>query len=114
MNIGIAPFAAHKGKIYPLDRMEKVVQLLKEKQPNCHIYLFCGKGEELELMQKWAKKYDLIVATGEGIRADLEKMKKQSTFYVDLQLLVTQSWVVMSRLWLMVRMKIHLEFGVTL
>lgn len=76
MNIGIAPFAAHKGKIYPLDRMEKVVQLLKEKQPDCHIYLFCGKGEELELMQKWAKKYDLIVATGEGIRADLEKMKK--------------------------------------
>ena len=67
MNIGIAPFAAHAGKIYPLDRMEKVIQLLKTKQPDCNIYIFCGKGKELELMQEWAKKYDIEIASGEGI-----------------------------------------------
>jgi ADP-heptose:LPS heptosyltransferase len=76
MNIGIAPFAAHAGKIYPLERMEKVIQLLKAKQPDCNIYIFCGKGKELELMQEWEKKYDIEIASGKGIRADLEKIKK--------------------------------------
>ena len=27
-------------------------------------------------MQEWAKKYDIEIASGEGIRADLEKIKK--------------------------------------
>ena len=76
MNIGIAPFAAHAGKIYPLERMEKVIQMLKTKQPDCNIYIFCGKSKELELMQEWAKKYDIEIASGEGIRADLKKIKQ--------------------------------------
>lgn len=36
--IGVAPFAKHKGKIYPLDRMEKVVSELSEES---RVKIFC-------------------------------------------------------------------------
>ena len=37
MNIGIAPFAAHKGKIYPLEKMEDCIQKKLPCRP-CSIY----------------------------------------------------------------------------
>ena len=45
--IGIAPFAAHKGKVYPKEKMEAVVRLLCEKYPRCRIFLF-GRGKDEE------------------------------------------------------------------
>ena len=53
--IGIAPFAAHKGKIYPLERMEKVVQLLSKSGER--VVLFGGGKKEQEILETWAKKY---------------------------------------------------------
>ncbi len=53
--VGIAPFAAHTGKIYPLDKMEKVIALLLDE--GCEIVLFGGGGNELEIMQEWVEKY---------------------------------------------------------
>ena len=35
--IGIAPFAAHEGKIYPLRLMERVIVLLGERFPSCRL-----------------------------------------------------------------------------
>lgn len=58
--IGIAPFAAHKGKIYPLDKMEMVVQMLIKLHPSCRIFLFHGKGSEAEQMSEWEKKYPQV------------------------------------------------------
>lgn len=52
--IGIAPFAAHKGKMYPLEKMEKVVSLLSERGER--VVLFGGK-EEADILCQWAKKY---------------------------------------------------------
>lgn len=52
--IGIAPFAAHKGKIYPLDKMEQVVVQLSQ---NAHIYLFGAGAEEKTLMEEWERRY---------------------------------------------------------
>lgn len=43
--IGIAPFAAHKGKVYPVEKMETVIKLLCEKHPKCRIFLF-GRGKD--------------------------------------------------------------------
>ena len=43
--IGIAPFAAHQGKIYPQKLMEQVIFKLIQQQPNVRIFLF-GKGED--------------------------------------------------------------------
>ena len=56
--IGIAPFAAHKGKIYPLEKMERVIELLLEHEPNCRIFLFGGGAEERELLTQWESRHD--------------------------------------------------------
>lgn len=48
--VGIAPFAAHAGKIYPPEKMERVVELLTARQPGVRIYLFGGGGKEREVM----------------------------------------------------------------
>ena len=55
---GIAPFAAHQGKIYPLDKMEVVVrELAKSGEP---IYLFGAGKKEKEILDAWDEKYDNV------------------------------------------------------
>lgn len=45
--IGIAPFAAHPQKVYPINQMEQVVTMLIGKHPSCRVFFF-GKGENEE------------------------------------------------------------------
>lgn len=45
--IGIAPFAAHKGKMYPLPLMKNVIRMLVNKHPSSRIFLFGGGSEEM-------------------------------------------------------------------
>ena len=52
--IGISPFAQHKGKLYPPELMEKVLELLSAKY---EIYLFGGGKTEKEMCEKWQEKY---------------------------------------------------------
>ena len=55
---GIAPFAAHQGKIYPLDKMEVVVrELAKSGEP---IYLFGAGKKEKEILDAWDEKYENV------------------------------------------------------
>ena len=56
--IALAPFAAHKGKIYPIRLMEQVINQLINNHPSCRIYLFGGGKEEKEILNGWASKYD--------------------------------------------------------
>ena len=59
--IGIAPFAAHEGKIYPVRLMEQVVEQLLAKHPDTRIYLF-GKGQrENETFPKWCAAHPQCV-----------------------------------------------------
>ena len=58
--IGIAPFAAHKGKIYPLDKMEEVISIINSKYNKVRIYLF-GGGKEKEVLDNWVNKYPCCV-----------------------------------------------------
>ena len=59
--IGIAPFAAHEGKIYPVRLMEQVVEQLLAKHPDTRIYLF-GKGQrEDETFPKWCAAHPQCV-----------------------------------------------------
>jgi len=44
--VGIAPFAAHLGKQYPLDKIENVIKQLLEKDKNLNILLFGGGADE--------------------------------------------------------------------
>jgi ADP-heptose:LPS heptosyltransferase len=67
--IGIAPFAKHTGKIYPIDKMEKVVALLSKE--NVKIYLFGGGNEEKQILGKWEANYPNVISTVG--RIDMEK-----------------------------------------
>ena len=76
VNIGIAPFAAHQGKIYPTELMEQVVAGLVEH--GAHIWLFGGKGEEQRICRGWAEKYGPTVHSlageGRGFAGEMELM----------------------------------------
>jgi ADP-heptose:LPS heptosyltransferase len=55
--IGIAPFAAHQGKIYPPRLMEEVIQQLLQKYPKARIFFF-GRGEqENQYFKLWTERY---------------------------------------------------------
>lgn len=72
--IGIAPFAAHEGKIYPIDLMEKVISQLVETSPHCRIFLFGGGKYENDIMGKWEEKFPQVQnasAQLHGLREEL-------------------------------------------
>lgn len=76
---GIAPFAGHKGKIYPLEKMEQVIKLLIERRPQCTIYLFGGGGEELRIMEEWEARYrDNVVTTQHAHKGLTKEMQLMS------------------------------------
>lgn len=55
--IGIAPFAAHQGKIYPLPLMQQVIEQLISLKPQCRIFLFGGGEKEMSILDKWCEQY---------------------------------------------------------
>ncbi len=65
--IGIAPFAAHKGKVYPLDKMLQVIKLLSQKYPKCRIFLFGRGPEEEEVFKNWTKEIQQATFVGEQV-----------------------------------------------
>ena len=52
--VGIAPFAAHESKMYPLDKMQKVVSKLSR---NYNVILFGGGTSEVEVLSEWEMTY---------------------------------------------------------
>jgi ADP-heptose:LPS heptosyltransferase len=54
--IGIAPFAKHKGKVYPVEKMRKVVEILSG-HGDITIFLFGGRGEEKAILDRWENEY---------------------------------------------------------
>lgn len=48
-NIGIAPFASHKGKEYPFEKMKEVILSLSQRYPKGKILIFGGGRREKEL-----------------------------------------------------------------
>ena len=74
--VGIAPFAAHRGKIYPLERMEEVVHLLSARGER--VVLFGGGSKEQEILDMWAKKYKGVesVAGKYRIAEEMEIMRR--------------------------------------
>ncbi len=62
--IGIAPFAAHQGKIYPPQLMEKVIEQLLQKYPKARIFFF-GRGEQESFyFKKWCDQWQQCLNTG--------------------------------------------------
>ena len=53
--VGVAPFAQHKGKIWPLEKMEQLVGMLSVR--GYSVMLF-GSKEEAPILEAWAGKYE--------------------------------------------------------
>ncbi len=59
--IGIAPFAAHEGKIYPLEMMQQVIAQLTAQHPNARILLFGRGKDEDQYFNAWCQQYPSCV-----------------------------------------------------
>lgn len=55
--IGIAPFAAHQSKMYPLAQMEKVIEALSK---NYNVILFGGGKKEIEVLNQFEANYNNV------------------------------------------------------
>ena len=71
LSIGLAPFAAHQGKIYPVDLMEKVIAAIDASGP-CRQFVF-AYGKERELVSGWEGRYPSVtlIDTRLGIEGEL-------------------------------------------
>ncbi len=69
--IGIAPFAQYDSKVYPLDMMQQVVDILAEREKSI-IFLFGGGEEEIALLNQLKRdNYNVIVMAGK-VKFDVE------------------------------------------
>ncbi len=57
--IGVAPFAKHRGKIYPTDEMEQVVGMLSAHE-DYTVFLFGGRGYEEAVLEQWEYQYPRV------------------------------------------------------
>ncbi len=76
--IGIAPFAAHEGKIYPLDKMRQVAEALAER--GCKVFLFGAGEKESNILKSWQK--DNIIFLGKqlgGLHNEMLLMSRLDT-----------------------------------
>jgi ADP-heptose:LPS heptosyltransferase len=59
--IGISPFAKHKGKAYPQEKMEDVINELSKK--DVKVFLFAGSAFERGICESWASNYAKVIST---------------------------------------------------
>ena len=83
--IGIAPFAAHAGKVYPTEKMEQAIALLLERHPRSHVFLFGrGKGEEA-VFSRWTARFPQCLYAG----AHTENMHQELILMSHLDVMVS-------------------------
>lgn len=58
--LGIAPFAQHTSKVYPLDLMKEVLRKL-EKNEQLEIFLFGGGATENEILSEWGEEFSNVI-----------------------------------------------------
>ena len=56
--IGVAPFAAHESKMYPLDALEEVIEELSESY---NVILFGGGANEIKILNAFESKFEGVV-----------------------------------------------------
>lgn len=67
--IGMAPFAAHESKMYPLDLMEQVIESLSN---NHKILLFGGGNKEVKILNSFQNKYKHVINLAGKLTLDEE------------------------------------------
>lgn len=58
--IGIAPFAQHKGKVWPIEKYATLIQLINDKFPNIQIMIFGGGNHEKEIVESLMTRFPKI------------------------------------------------------
>lgn len=54
--VGLAPFAQHKGKVYPMEKMRGVALMLIDRYPTVRVFIFGGGEEECQLARAATEK----------------------------------------------------------
>lgn len=67
--IGMAPFAAHESKMYPLDLMEQVIETLSKTHK---ILLFGGGKKEVDILDGFQNKYKHVINLAGKLTLDEE------------------------------------------
>ncbi|MDR0713127.1 MAG: glycosyltransferase family 9 protein [Bacteroidales bacterium] len=81
ITIGIAPLAFHVGKIWPLERMQLLIEKLLHN-PNIRIIIFGGGNDfEIDLANLWTGKYE-NVSSAIGIGGFEKELELMSTLRV--------------------------------
>lgn len=81
--IGIAPFAQHRSKIYPLDLMHKVIDVLATDS-NRKLFLFGGGKTETETLRHFANGKDNVVVVAGKL-----KLKQELRLISNLDLMLS-------------------------
>lgn len=68
--IGVAPFSAQRGKIYPADKIAEVVRLLSERYDK--IFIHSGGGEEQVFASRMESLYPNVEAVFSRLKLDSE------------------------------------------
>ena len=84
LKLGIAPFAKYKGKIYPLEKMEKIIVHFTRLE-NVEVYLFGGGKKEINLLEEWASKYKRVTCLA-GKMSLSEELAQLATMNVVLSM----------------------------
>lgn len=58
--IGIAPFAQHKGKIWPIEKYATLIQIISEQFPSTQILMFGGGKHEKEIVESLMTRFPQI------------------------------------------------------
>ncbi|WP_246288450.1 glycosyltransferase family 9 protein [Winogradskyella costae] len=67
--IGIAPFAAHESKMYPLEQMETVIEELSK---DYNVVLFGGGAKEIALLNQLETKYNNVTSVAGKLNLEEE------------------------------------------
>jgi ADP-heptose:LPS heptosyltransferase len=68
-SVGIAPFAAHEGKMYPLYLMKQVIEELSKTY---QIILFGGGKQESEILDEYEERFDNTISLAGKVSLDEE------------------------------------------
>ena len=72
--IGIAPFAAHKGKVYPPALMREVIAQLTKQHPNARIFFFGRGAEEERYFNEWCQGFQQCIDTSQQLKSMREEL----------------------------------------
>ena len=72
--IGVAPFAAHQGKIYPVEKMQQVVAQLCKTYPNARIFLFGRGKDEDTVFLEWVEQMPQCLFVGQYLETMYQEL----------------------------------------